>query len=89
MISRQSAKERVTSFLLLLHANKGLCANEILDLPLGREDFADYLGLTVETVSRVLTTLREVGSIKFLRNPRQIMIRDINALRAVAEGHGE
>ncbi len=88
MIGHRSAKERVASFLLLLHASKGIGVGKILDLPFGREDFADYLGLTTETVSRVLTELRRAGSIKFLKNPRQIMFRDLDTLRALADGYG-
>ncbi len=87
MIGRQTAKERVASFLLLLHARKGVRANEVLNLPVGRKDVADYLGLTVETVSRILAELKRAGLIKFLRTNRQIVIRNVGVLRAVAEGN--
>ena len=86
MIGRHSAKERVASFLLLLQERTEIRAREKLDLPIGREDFADYLGLTVETVSRALSELRRTGLIRFLKNPRQLAILDLDALQTAANG---
>jgi CRP/FNR family transcriptional regulator, nitrogen fixation regulation protein len=57
----KSAQERVISFLLEM-AGRGSEANEVT-LPMSRQDIADYLGLTIETVSRTLTQLESVGAI--------------------------
>ena len=55
LLCRKSAEERVVSFLLSVH-EKSAVAN-MIELPMGRLDMADYLGLTIETVSRVMTSL--------------------------------
>ena len=59
MLLIKSAQERVASFLLQM-ARRMPAANEI-DLPMSRQDIADYLGLTIETVSRTLTQLEKIG----------------------------
>jgi CRP/FNR family nitrogen fixation transcriptional regulator len=56
-----SAQERVTSFLLEMAGRAH--ANGELDLPMSRQDIADYLGLTIETVSRTLSRLEQRGAI--------------------------
>jgi len=56
-----SAQERVTSFLLEMAA-RSRTSSEI-ELPMSRQDIADYLGLTIETVSRTLSQLESVGAI--------------------------
>lgn len=55
LLGRKSAEERVVSFLLAVQ-RKSADGNEI-ELPMGRQDIADYLGLTIETVSRTMTSL--------------------------------
>ena len=52
---------------------------------MSRQDMADYLGLTIETVSRTLTRLREDGLIGLL-SPQQVILQQRTALEALAEG---
>jgi len=78
----QNGKERMASFLLRLADPMDLVCGDRLDLVMGRQDIADHLGLTIETVSRVLATLRELGAI-LIPNSHQIVLRDIAALRAL------
>jgi CRP/FNR family nitrogen fixation transcriptional regulator len=58
-LGRRSACERVASLLIDLAERTG--AAETLELPMSRQDMADYLGLTIETVSRTLTQLQNQG----------------------------
>jgi len=55
---------------------------EEIRLPMTREDIANYVGLTTETVSRVLTRLREEGVIEF-RN-RNVRFLDLDAAQRIA-----
>ena len=79
----KTAKERVAEFLLEMAARAP--ANEALELPMSRQDIADYLGLTIETVSRVLTDLEKSGAIA-LPNSRRVMLRNADALRRYGGG---
>ena len=62
-LGRRSATERVASFLIDLAERLG--AERELDLPMSRQDMADFLGLTIETVSRTLTQLQAQRLIAF------------------------
>ncbi|MGI8524611.1 MAG: helix-turn-helix domain-containing protein [Pseudolabrys sp.] len=73
----KSAQERVAGFLLEM-ASRNRTANEI-ELPMSRQDIADYLGLTIETVSRTLTHLEDIGAIA-LPTSRHIVLRNRAAL---------
>ena len=79
----QRAKERLASFLLNFADRVGLVHGDRLDLPMGRQDIADHLGLTAETVSRMISALRLEGMI-LVPNGQQIVLRDLVALRALA-----
>jgi CRP/FNR family nitrogen fixation transcriptional regulator len=79
----QKAKERVASFLLRLADRTDLVYGDRLDLAMSRQDIADHLGLTVETISRMVTALRNDGVI-LVPNNQQIVLRDMVALRALA-----
>ncbi len=68
LLGRKTARERVASFLLdQMHASQ-LPGHESnggrLHLPMTRGDIADYLGLTIETVSRTLSWMRSQGMIE-------------------------
>jgi CRP/FNR family nitrogen fixation transcriptional regulator len=79
VLGRTTAEEKVGGFLLLMQGRFGCGPADRLVLPLTRYDVADYLALSVETVSRCLTTLKQRGVIS-LSGPRQIGIIDRDAL---------
>ena len=72
-----NAKERVASFLLQLA--KRVSGGDELELPMSRQDIADYLGLTIETVSRTMTQLENDAAIR-LPTSRHIVLRNRAAL---------
>ena len=76
-LGRKNAQERVAAFLLEM--SRRLCNNRTLDLPMGRQDIADYLGLTIETVSRIFTQLENESTIE-RPSWRRVVLRDHNAL---------
>ena len=76
-LGRKTAQERVAAFLLEM-AGRGDGANEV-ELPMSRLDIADYLGLTIETVSRTLTQLENTAAIE-LPSSRRIVLRNRPAL---------
>jgi CRP-like cAMP-binding protein len=73
----KSAQERVVGFLLEM-ADR-ISAGNALDLPMSRQDIADYLGLTIETVSRTLTSL-ECSAAIVVQTSRHIVLRNRSAL---------
>jgi CRP/FNR family nitrogen fixation transcriptional regulator len=73
----KTAQERVAGFLLEM-AKRSPAGNEI-DLPMSRQDIADYLGLTIETVSRTLTQLENSSAIA-VPSSRRIVLRNRAAL---------
>jgi len=73
----KSAQERVASFLLEM-AERVPSSNAI-ELPMSRQDIADYLGLTIETVSRTLTALETAAAIE-LPTSRRVVLRNRSAL---------
>jgi len=73
----KTAQERVASFLLEM-ASRMAC-DKTFDLPMSRQDIADYLGLTIETVSRTLTQLENSAAIE-LPSSRQVVLRNRAAL---------
>jgi CRP/FNR family transcriptional regulator, anaerobic regulatory protein len=87
LLGRKSARERVVSFILMLAdsaARHGRPGDPVL-LPMSRSDIADYLGLTIETVSRTFTRLRKQGLIELL-DERQIRLSKRQALLEIADG---
>ena len=85
MLGRMSAPERVATFLLDMFDRRDV--RRTLDLPMSRNDIADYLGLTIETVCRVLSAFRRAGMID-IPYPHRIELRDRAALAAVGEAGG-
>lgn len=68
----KTAQERVAGFLLEMAARAP--AGDTIELPMPRQDIADYLGLTIETVSRTLTMLENEGAIA-LPTSRRVTLR--------------
>ncbi len=94
LLGRKTALERLASFFLQLLARAeraeraertGGGEASCFDLPMSRSDIADYLGLTKETVSRVLGQLRDLRMIRLIALDR-IKILDRDGLALVAEG---
>ena len=81
MLLIKSAHERVAGFLLEM-ADRSAASSEF-DLPMSRQDIADYLGLTIETVSRTLTSLENAAAIS-IPSARRIVLRDRAALSALS-----
>ncbi|WEX10732.1 helix-turn-helix domain-containing protein [Chelativorans sp. AA-79] len=81
VIGRQSAAERVAAFLLDLFERQGGLPQ--VELAMSRSDIGDYLGLTIETVSRVLSKFRAKGYVR-LQGTRTVELARIEALRALS-----
>ena len=77
MVLIKSAQERVAGFLLEM-ADR-VPGGGAVELPMSRQDIADYLGLTIETVSRTLTQLEKTAAIE-LPTSRRIVLRNLSAL---------
>jgi CRP/FNR family transcriptional regulator, anaerobic regulatory protein len=83
LLGRKTAREKIASLLAILarrdaslKAGVGACS---FDLPLTREAMADYLGLTLETVSRQISALKREGIIE-LEGKRHVKVADIDRL---------
>jgi len=88
-LGRKSAAERVASFLFFIaqhiHPEKNETGGGVhFDIPLSRSDMADFLGLTIETVSRQMTKLRQGHVIEIINN-RTISVADMAKLKSVSE----
>ena len=86
-LGRKTAAEKVASFLYLIANNINPAVDDgdavTFDLPLTRSDIADFLGLTIETVSRQITKLRKAGVIE-VENNRHVTVPDLDRLAARA-----
>jgi CRP/FNR family nitrogen fixation transcriptional regulator len=75
LLGRKTSLERVVAFLLEMDGR--LTSSGVMALPMCRRDIADYLGLTLETVSRALSYLHERGILGFVgQTQRQIVLLD-------------
>jgi CRP/FNR family nitrogen fixation transcriptional regulator len=77
MLLVRNAQERIATFLLEM-AERAF-SDDAVELPMSRQDIADYLGLTIETVSRTLTQLEHDAAIA-LPSSRRIVLRNRSAL---------
>jgi CRP/FNR family nitrogen fixation transcriptional regulator len=82
VLGRMTAAERVATFLLEMFDRRD--RKKALDLPMSRNDVADYLGLTIETVCRTLSLFKRAGVIA-IPNPHRIELLDRDALEVVGE----
>ena len=78
LLGRRNAEERLANFLLEMAERSSY--EGTIDLPMPRQDIADYLGLTIETVSRTLTHLASISTIN-LSSSRHVHLRNRAALR--------
>lgn len=81
VVGRQSALEKIAVFLLDLAKRQEYEA--VIDLPMSRADIGDYLGLTIETVSRTISKLRAAGIIR-LHSARSLEIVKPDRLRMMS-----
>ncbi len=81
-LGRKTAAEKVASFLYLIatHLEPEDIVSTSFTLPVTRADIADFLGLTIETVSRQITKLRAENVIEIVAN-RQVTIPDLKKLQ--------
>lgn len=89
-LGRKSAMEKVATFLLRIAKRNEREGNspDVLFLPMTRSEIADYLGLTIETVSRNITKLK-VAQIIRLETRSVIKILDMDCLEDIAEGESD
>ncbi|XIA67386.1 cyclic nucleotide-binding domain-containing protein [Bradyrhizobium sp. TZ2] len=86
LLGRRSAEEKVASFVIGWRDRLSEigCGGEILPLPMKRLDIADYLGLTIETVSRTFTRLERDGVIRTFT--RGVVLLDAARAEALSAG---
>jgi len=83
-LGRRTAMERVAAFLLDLQGSScPKTSSGILKLPMTRSDIADFLGLTLETVSRAFSRIKSLGVIR-LPSAQEVEVRDPERLKALA-----
>ncbi len=82
LLGRKTASEKIGSFLIEMAQRLRTPRGSMLELPMSRTDMADHLGLTIETVCRILAHLRRDGTIAVVRGG--VEIRDHVALQQIA-----
>ncbi len=87
LLGRKTAREKIASFLLMLSGRavrRGQMGDPV-SVPMTRADIGDFLGLTIETVSRTFTQLRKSGMIALLPGGK-VRLEDRSRLEEMAEG---
>lgn len=86
VLGKLDATERIAKFLMNISEQRKRIGwqNNPISLPMTRQDIADYLGLTIETVSREISKLKSSNIIKVLSS-KQIFINDIDKLTSLAK----
>lgn len=84
LLGRRTAEEKVAAFLLSLRARFARAGHSsvTVELPMGRQDMADHLGLTMETVSRMLSRLDRANTLLLV--PGGVRLLDLDRLEALA-----
>ena len=83
LLGRKTALERVAAFVLEMDDRQS--HPDLIVLPMSRRDIADYLGLTLETVSRAFSVLRDEGILSFVgTTQRQLMLSNRTGLTRFA-----
>lgn len=88
LLGRKTARERLASFLYARCSHAIACnhkASQRVTLAMNRNDIADYLGLTIETVSRTFTRLKAEKLIE-VPNASTVVVLDVEALASLADG---
>lgn len=90
MLARKKAEERICDLLLTLARRANDKGNRLveIEIPISRVDMADYLGLSIETVSRTMTNLIKRGVIRSITRYR-FSIRNLSLLKELADGGDE
>jgi len=83
LLCHKSAQERVAWFLLEMADRSKVRGDGCVELPMTRSDIADYLGMVIETVSRVLTQLKQSGVI-VMKSVNRIALVDREGLEDIA-----
>jgi len=87
LLGRQTAQERVGAFLIEMNGRQ--TSADVINLPMTRRDIADYLGLTIETVSRVLSNFQRKRYLKFLdQMQRQFVVLNAAGLTELDDSRG-
>ncbi|MDK1491244.1 Crp/Fnr family transcriptional regulator [Sinorhizobium sp. 7-81] len=85
LLSRRSAEAKLANFFLMMRRNENCKRTSVVDLPMTRLDIADYLGMTIETVSRTITKLANNGVIA-IPERRSVTVLKMETLRSLADG---
>ncbi len=92
LLGRKTPIEKVANFFceraarkFVLEGSESSETNVEITLPMSRTDIADFLGLTIETVSRTITKLRSMGEIELISS-QNVVISDLHRLQLLADG---